>query len=309
MRHVLSFILLLLLVSACKRSESLPPAPAPAVHPVPALPMAATTTDAEDPILATVNGQAVTMADVRMALRLKSPTDDVPEEQIEPLLDGLIRQELVAQSAAQLGLEKDAHYQTDLAIASAPLNAFRRRALGDAYFHAQAAKLPPVTDAEAQKFFEDNRETLASEVRVEQFLTRDLAAAEAAHKEILAGKSIGDIARAAHPGLPVTEKPWELAWQPWQLVPEQWRAPLAKMKPGETSGVISGPKNRYWIIKLLERRPSQTMDFAQARAGIIERLTAERTEATREHMADPLIGAAKIVRHKHVAKAKVDLEP
>lgn len=309
MRHVLPFLLLLLSASACKRSEPTPSSTAAAPPPSPALAMAVTPTDADDPILATVNGQPVTMADVRMALRLKSATEEVPEEQIGPMLDGLIRQELIAQAAAAEGLDKDAKYQSDLAIASASVNAFRRRALGDAYHHAQVAKLPAVTEAEAQKFFDENQSTLASDVRVEQYLTRDLAAAEAAHKQILAGKSIGDIVRAAHPGMPETEKPWELNWQPWQLVPEQWREPLSKMKPGETSGVIAGPKNRFWIIKLVERRVSQNMDFAQAKAGIIQHLTDLRAEAAREHVGDPLIAAAKIVRHKHAPKPHVDPEP
>ncbi len=309
MRYVLPLLLLALGASACNKTESTAVPAAPSAPPRPALSMDVTPTGADDPVLATVNGQPVTMADVRLALRLTKPDDPVSEEQIGPVLDGLIRQEIVAQAAAAAGLDKDPKFQADNAKAAAPYNAFRRRALGDAYFHAEVAKAAPVTEAEAQQFFDENKAILTSEVRVEQYLTRDANLAEAAHKQILAGKTIGDIVRASMPQLPLTDKPWELGWQPWQIVPEPWRKPLAEMKIGETSGVIAGPNKRYWVIKLVERRPSKAMDFAQAKAGIIQHLTDVRAEAAREHIGDNLIPAAKVVRHKPAAKPAVPPEP
>ena len=47
---------------------------------------------------------------------------------------------------------------------------------------------------------------------------------------------------------------------------------------------------------------------AAAKAGIIQHLTDVRAEAARAHMADGLIPAAKIVRHKYVAKPAAPAE-
>ncbi len=302
MRHVLPVTVLLLSAAACNKSEPVVTHTASAAKPSPALAMAVTPTDADDPVLATVNGAPLTMDDVRIALRMKPDDPEPTEEQLTGVLDGIIRREIIAQHAAELGLDKTPRYLNSYAKAAAPLNAFRHRALGEALLQAEIAKLPPITDAEAQKFFDENKETLASDFHVEQVLFRDIVTAQQAHESIKGGKSLADIAGAAIKEVAPNEKPWDLGWQPWQLLPEQWRKPLTTMKPGETSGVITGPKNRFWVIKLVEKRPSKLVDFASAKAGIVQRLTDMRAEEARSHVGDELMGKAKIVRHQHAPK-------
>ena len=298
MRHFLPLLVLSLAAVACGQRAPAPAPVAPSAPQPPALSMTVTPTTIDDSVLATVNGQPVTISDVRMALRLTRADQDPEEAQLGPALEGLIRQEIIVQAAVGIGLDKDPKYQADYAKAAAPLNAFRRRALGDAYYHAKVAALPPPTDAEAQQFFDANREILASEVHVQQILTRDLARANAALQEVQAGNPFDDVARDLLPPTADNQKPWDGGWQPWQLVPEPWRGALAKLKPGEVSGVIVGPAKRFWVLKLLERRPSKTADFAQAKAEILKHLTDQRAEAARAHVGDELMGAAKIVRHQ-----------
>ena len=292
-------IVTFLLAAACNRPTPPSDAPAPQApkQPTP-LPMDVTQTGAEDPVLATVNGQPITLADVRLALHLKSEEDEVPDDRLEAVIGTLIRQEVIAQRAAELHLDQLPQYQLGYSKAVAPANAYRRKALGDAFFHKEVEAAITVSDAEAQKYYDEHAELLRAEFRVEQYLTRDRGKANTALKSLRAGASIADVNRADLPGLPADQKPWELGWIHWQTIPEEWQKPLTTLKVGETSDIIASPTRRFWIIKLLERRTAADVDFAKLRPSIVEHLRAKKVEAARVDMGADLFGKAKIVRRK-----------
>jgi peptidyl-prolyl cis-trans isomerase C len=311
-RAICPLLALSLLAAACTKSE--PPAQRPATPAAPthpALPVATTLTAAEDPVLATVNGTPVTMADVRLSLRLTKDDQLVEEAKLDPVLDTLIRQEIVAQAAAAAKLDQGVKYLEGYAKVAAPLNAYRRRALGDAWFQAEVAKLPPITDAEAQAYFDANKETLTNEFHLEQLMVREPAKAAQMLKDVRAGKSLREVYLATNPDTAARESPWDVGWMPWQLVPEQWKPVLAKLKLGETSDLIAGANKRFWIIRLVEKRPSKFADFAAAKAGILQHLTDVRAEEARGRLGDELVSQAKIIRHKPAAKPgnAPELEP
>ena len=97
-------------------SASVQPDPAgqpPAVpRPAPGEP---TASPATSKALVRVNGVAITEDDVRLALRLRSPQEPIPADKQAVVLETLIREELIAQRAAGLGLDKNDGYLAELA--------------------------------------------------------------------------------------------------------------------------------------------------------------------------------------------------
>lgn len=312
----------MLLLASCARNDApavsvmaAPASPgaataAPAAAPAhPALPMAHTETTADDPVLATVNDKTITMWDVRTALRLKSEEDEVTPEQLDLVLDMLIRQELIAQEASRVGLDRDPGYVAALAKVEAPVLAFRRRALGDAYFKQIVAAQVTVSDAEVTAYYDANKALFESEFRIAQYLTKDEARAKAASAALQRGKSFDDVARAEFAGLPVDQKPWELGWSPWQLLPVPWQQALMHMKVGENSAILQGEGHRFWIIRLLEKRPAKDASQQKIKADILTHLRDRAVEAKRNGMGDDLVAKAKIVRRKAAAPAENSAVP
>ena len=117
MRHFLPLLVLSLAAVACGQRAPAPAPVAPSAPQPPALSMTVTPTTIDDSVLATVNGQPVTISDVRMALRLTRADQDPEEAQLGPALEGLIRQEIIVQAAVGIGLDKDPKYQADYAKA------------------------------------------------------------------------------------------------------------------------------------------------------------------------------------------------
>ena len=302
MRHTIALpsLALALCATACHQNAApaattaAPTAAAP--HAPTALAMTTTPTAAEDPVLATVNGHPITMADVHLALRLKTFDEPVPPEKLGPVLDGLIRQELTAQAAEKAGLDQVPKYRADYAKAAAPLEVFRRRVLGDAWFAQEVAAKVTIPETEVQQYFDDHKALFSSEFRVGQILTRDEAKAKAALATLAAGKSFDEVARAELGPAAGEGKPWELNWMPWQLLPQPWHTPLQTLKPGDVSPLIAGPSKRFWVIKLLDKRPAAGVTLESVRPAITEYLRNAAIEAKRGTSADELIAGAHIVR-------------
>ena len=211
------------------------------------------------PVVVTVNGLAITEADVQLGLKASGHgTEASPAERRKALISGLIHDELLRQKAVELGLEPEGAAADEVTRLKTQLSAARRRALAEAYFKQLAKKAEP-TDAQAREFFEKNQALLRSEYRLSQILLRDEAQITRAHEELLAGATFEDVARRQFPGLPDgVGLPWELGALGWKQLPDPWRPVLETLAPGQSSGVIRGPGNRFWIIKLIERRFSDS---------------------------------------------------
>ena len=104
------------------------------------------------------------------------------------------------------------------------------------------------------------------------------------------------------PGLPATEKPWDLGQMKWAQVPDAWREALEKLEPGQTSGILHGAKGRAWIIKLVDRRVDESVTFESIKGAVVEAMRGSRLEKIREDGERALREAAKIELVKPDAK-------
>src|SRR6185295_16113910 len=107
------------------------------------------------------------------------------------------------------------------------------------------------TEEDARKYFDSNATRLGTDLHLWQILVRDEASAAQARKALDEGKPFEEVARSFSP-VGATGATWDLGYVKWLTTPEPWRPVLESLKPGETSGVIRGPRGRFWILRLAE---------------------------------------------------------
>ncbi len=248
-------------------------------------------------VVVTVNDRPLTQTDVQLFER--SPRGHEGRMAATPgpeTLDTLIVQELAAQQAIALELDANPGFQESVRLLEAQVAAFRRKQLSELYFQHASDQAAAVTDIEAQDYFKLHAGELRTEYHLLQILRRDAAQIEDMQQQLASGKPFGEVARSQFPQLPDNvKKPWDLGFLRWEQIPEEWREPLAKLAPGETSSILRGANNRFWLIQLVEKRENPGLDFAQAQAQIVARLKADRMHEASINAEHKLREQARIV--------------
>ena len=292
-----SFVLALVLLSALQGCDNPSNKTAPAGGK--ASGAASALAAGEDDVLATVNGVPIRVPDLHYVLAKErgARAEGTDEQRAKATLEKIIDQELARQQAHAKGLDTDPDYLKKLRFMQAPLNDFERKELTDAFFHAEAAKVK-VSDAEARKYFEDNRARFQTEVNVWQILIRnDEEKIRRLKEEIDGGTPFEKVAASLFPTdqPPGTRSPWDVGLLRWNQVPQPWVDALDKMKEGEVSGILHGPKNRTWIIKLNKRQQNESITFEQVRPDLIKVLQETKAAEATEKAAKALRSDSKIV--------------
>ncbi len=236
-------------------------------------------------VLATVDGTAITRADLELATPSgPSPHGgEVPTP--EALLEHIIQQQLLANRAVAAHLDRDEDYQQELARREAQLAAWKRDQLSELYERRQAAHQPPVTEADARRYYDENASHVRTEIRVAQILMRDQTRIDQALRDLRAGTTFDEVAARQFPNVPdLANKPWELAFLRWNQLPEPWRAVIDGVAVGQTSDVIRGTNNRFWIIKVLERRENPDLTFEATRPLITALIQEQRRVEARARL-------------------------
>jgi peptidyl-prolyl cis-trans isomerase C len=289
MNKRLSLVLSVALLAACGQSN-----PPGASGSAPASSAAAATTEK---VLARVNGVPIT--DVDLALRLKADSHEAGGDPGAPdrkknVLDYLILHEIMAQKAVEMGLDKDAKYQEELRRLEAQLAAFKRQELSERYVAREGDKRATPSDDEARAYFQKNEKRIRTQVHIFQILKRTENAIVEARSMIERGKTFEEVAASYFPNLPEGQKPWDLGYLPFYKIPEPWRDTLTDLKVGEMSGILKGPNERFWLIKLVEVKEDTALTFESAKEGILQDMKATRTQHLREGLEKELRAAAKV---------------
>ena len=268
----------------------------------------ATGTPAQPPksakdVLATVNGIPIGEADVRFALSRRGHDPEIPPEHRKNVLEVIIRRELISQKAVEFGLDANAGYQEKLRRMEAQINAFKRKELSELFWREIAGRAV-ISEAEAKKYFAENAARIRTELRVWQILRRKESLIDQALNDLEQGTSFEEVAGRRFPKLPKTGgEPWDLGYLRWKQVPKAWRKVVYDLKKGEVSGVIRGPNNRFWIIKLIEKRENPDITFESSKPTIMEVLKNAKIEELREKTDRDLRAKASILYLKGPVEA------
>lgn len=245
-------------------------------------------------VAAIVNGKIITEQEVRE--KLKTPKDhDLNPELKLITLKMLVRKELAAQKAIELGLDNDPTYAAQLQRLTMQLNTFRRDKLSELFEAVEIQAKAIVTDTEVVKFIADNNVRIRSESHILQLMQRSEEQIQQISGQLAAGKSLDAVATDLFPELPSNmNRPWDLGYMNWEQIPDAWNDTLANMQPGETSGIIKGPNERFWIIHLVDRRTNDTIDMESLKGKILQILQREKFRKLKEQTMQALNDAAEI---------------
>ncbi len=257
-------------------------------------------TSAPGGVAARVNGVPITTEELELALAPKSGRSgdegaDVGPDRRAQVLEALIQKEVIRQRAKALGLDDDPQFTRGRRALEARLVAFDRDELGRLFYQKELRDKAAPSDDEVRRYLEENRARISTTVTVNQIMRRGQTAGEAALAELTAGTPFETVAAAGLPAVPSGARPpWSIGPLRWVQIPDAWRPVLDQLEPGATSGLIAGPKGRYWIIQLVERRVGPEPLLEEVGAVIVERLREQRIEALRAETEGALRRAAKV---------------
>jgi peptidyl-prolyl cis-trans isomerase C len=248
-------------------------------------------------VVARVNGAPITEADVKF--RLQNDSHEAAQapgaERRKAALDTLVTREILAQKALAEGLDQDPKYQEDLRKMEAQLAAFKRQELSELLLRREAEKRSVPTEAEARAFFDKNQQRIRTRVHVLQILKRSENAILEMRSMIERGKSFEEVARSQLPGtLPEGQTPWDLGYLPFYKVPEPWRDTVYDMKPGEVSGILRGPNERFWLVKLVDVKEDEGVTFESVKDAVMMDMKANKVQRTRADLEKELRAGARV---------------
>jgi parvulin-like peptidyl-prolyl isomerase len=117
---------------------------------------------------------------------------------------------------------------------------------------------------------------------------RDEAQIQAAVKELDAGAAFDEVARK-------DGRVPDMGFLDWRQVPPAWRSAVYALKPGERTGIIKGPNNRFWVLQLLETRPNASLTFEQVKTQLIAELQTQRSAPLAAQLSEQLRAKATVV--------------
>jgi parvulin-like peptidyl-prolyl isomerase len=118
-------------------------------------------------------------------------------------------------------------------------------------------------------------------------------------QDLKSGIPFEKVASRQFPNLPPNMKaPWDLGDLYWSQIPEPWQEIVDRLAPGQVSDVIKGPRDRFWVIKLVNRTVDPQITFATEKERIVEILKKQKTDALYDRMLAEMKEKAKIVYPK-----------
>lgn len=233
-----------------KPAETPPAAaqPAPAAKPAP------------DTVLATVNGQPITEADLDLAIEdLDQQFARLPEEQKRAAaLSAVIEIRLMAAEAAAKGIDKDPDIARRLAF-------LQQRALHAAVIDKEVQA--KITDDETRVRYDKEiaAQPAENEVRARHILVKTKEEAEAVIKDLDAGKSFEDIAKEKSTDPGSGANGGDLGYfSAGQMVPEFEKAAF-ELAPGTYTKTPVQSQFGFHIIKVEDKRAKQPPAFDEVK--------------------------------------------
>ncbi len=254
--------------------------------------------------LAEVNGQTITTADFKKEVEnlppYLQPMAQNPEGKKE-LLDTMIIREIILQKASKDGLDKSQEV-------AAKLEELKKRVIIEAFLKKQVETQANISDADLQKFYDQNKEKLRTgdQVHASHILVKTEKEAQDVLAQLksgvsfeqLAGKYSIDAAKA---------KGGDLGWfGKGSMIPEFEKVAFA-MKEGETSGIVK-TQFGYHIIKLTGKRPAGIPPFAEVKDQIKAKLLPEKQQEVIQKLKEDLKKGAKFTIKEDVLNT-IDVKP
>jgi foldase protein PrsA len=253
----------------------------------------------EDPVVAKVNGQPITAAQVRTAVGLaRVQGDQLSDAQGR---DALVDQKLIEREATRLGVGVDEAVVDDRIKASEDAvggAAMLDKLLADQGVtreqfrdHARSIVLAEaVRDASygdvragagaARRYFDRHEAdfSIPETVDLAVIQAKTRGPIRAARQEIRQGDTFAEAAHRHTTDEVARENGGAQGWIVAGSLPGPLGDAVDKLRPGQVSGPVEGPGGWY-LLTIYGRRPAKDYTFAEVKTDIIDQLTRERRDA------------------------------
>ena len=154
-----------------------------------------------------------------------------------------------------------------------------------------------VTDQEAREYFEKNSKSIQTKLHVWQIYYKGKEAQITEdYKDLKSGKPFEKVASKRFPALPKGMKaPWDIGYLYWFQIPAPWQGVVDRLEPGQTSEIIKGPNERFWVIKLVDRSVDPGVTFDTEKGKIVDVLRKKKADELQESMLSQMRTKSKII--------------
>jgi len=252
--------------------------------------------DSQGKILATVNGVPITEYDVRLSSKRVAHGEKVIPQDTQNILQTLVRNELVYQQSFEMGLDKNPEYRRKVYEAETQLREFKRQEIAILYREYVRNKAA-VTDSEAKEYFDKNSKRIQTKYHVWQIYYKGEEARIAEdYKELKSGKPFEKVASRRFPNLPKGMKaPWDLGYLYWFQIPTPWEGIIDRLEPGQTSDIMKGPGERFWVVRLVDKTVDPKITFDTEKGKLVEVLKKQKADELYDAMLGQMRAKSKIV--------------
>jgi peptidyl-prolyl cis-trans isomerase C len=252
----------------------------------------------EGQTLAEVNGGVITTEDYKKEVETLppylKPMADTPEGKKE-LLETMIIRELILQQAQKDGIDKGP-------AVAAKLEDLKKRVVVEAYLKKKVEEQANITDADLQKFYEQNKEKFKTgeQVHASHILVKTEKESQDILAQIKKGGNFEELAKK-HSIDGAAAKGGDLGWfGKGSMIPE-FEKVVFGLKEGELSGVVK-TQFGYHIIKLTGKRPAGTRPFDEVKEQIKAAMLPEKQQGVFQKLKEDLKKDAKYSIKEDVLK-------
>ncbi|VVM06595.1 putative parvulin-type peptidyl-prolyl cis-trans isomerase [Methylacidimicrobium tartarophylax] len=230
---------------------------------------------ANDPVVASVNGVEIRQSEVRKTLAGAGMANPTPEAE-RSAINALIQQELLVQEAYKEELEKSGEVKAEVAEATRKILA--TTALKH---HLQRRKL---TDQELRQRYDQAIASLPRrEYRLRHIVTGTRSKAAVVLDRLCQGGNFSVLARGSLDKA-TADRGGEVGWQNAQTLPTSALALVEKLKPGQIGGpILSGAG--WEVVQLMEVRPVARPTFAEVKPQLRQQLQQETVQQLVQRLA------------------------
>ena len=226
---------------------------------------------ATGPVVATVNGQAITQSDFNNYLQLNQIPQPVPDQTRKLVLDQLVNLTLLSQDAVKHGLNR----QPDVSFL---IRQQRENVLANAMVR-QYLSANPVSDADVKaRYAQEAAKTNKFEYRARHILVKSKAEAQRIISQLQHGANFATLAKKDSIDIQSARAGGELGWfNQTSMVPAFFDA-VAKLKKGEITPEPVKTQFGYHVIQLEDMRPYKFPPYAEMKDRIRAVMQQERVK-------------------------------
>lgn len=217
----------------------------------------------DGPVIARVGGAVLTQADMERMMA----AEGMAANRESDFVDRWVNRELLYQEAKRMGLDRSDDLRLELALVE---KEYIIQKLLERHF----AERVQITDEEILRYYEENKDLFQvdeNEVFTQHILTESRAEANAAHQELMAGRSFEDVARERSTGM-FSEEGGIMGYiKADEVIPEVSRVAF-RLAEGRISSIIQS-RYGYHIVKVVKKKTEgDYKDLVDVQDEILERL-------------------------------------